>query len=182
MKSHHVKKRLVSLWWISRKITKNHEVRSPKIMKNVSFNMMIFHDIWWFFVTFDDYWWFFMTKTGDLSWLIIMINHDISWWIMTNHHPIGRGTKKPPTLHPLGFWWLSPSECPEPTQFLAHNLDHNMNTESSVLLFAGEIIMAKTCTDKSKVPSSGLFPFFHMRVIMFIPWRIGETNRWARGN
>ncbi len=46
--------------------------------KMFHFNMMIFHDIWWFFVSFDDYWWFFMIKTGDLSWLI-MVYHDWSW-------------------------------------------------------------------------------------------------------
>ncbi len=78
---------------MSPKITKDHEMseiisdkmsprtmkmRSPKITKNFSFNMMTFHDIWWFWVTFDDYWWFFMTKSGDLSWLI-MIHHDWSW-------------------------------------------------------------------------------------------------------
>ena len=50
---------------------------SPKITKNVSFNMMTFHGIWWFLVTFDDYWWFFMMKSGDLSWYI-MIDHDKS--------------------------------------------------------------------------------------------------------
>ncbi len=44
--------------------------------------MMIFHDIWWFFVTFDDYRCFFMIKTGDLSWLI-MVYHDWSWQITT---------------------------------------------------------------------------------------------------
>ncbi len=39
--------------------------------KMFHFNIMIFYDIWWFFVTFDDYWWF---------WLI-MIYHDWSWQI-----------------------------------------------------------------------------------------------------
>ncbi len=42
--------RLVSFWWISRETTKNHDVWSPKIMKNVSF------------------------KHND-SWRLIMINH-----------------------------------------------------------------------------------------------------------
>ncbi len=55
---------------MSPKIIKDHEIseiisdkmspkimkmRSPKITKNVSFNMMTFHDIWRFLVTFDDY-------------------------------------------------------------------------------------------------------------------------------
>ena len=37
------------------------------------FNMMIFHDIWWFFVTFNDFWWF---------WWLVMIYHDWSWQII----------------------------------------------------------------------------------------------------
>ena len=76
----------------SPKITNDHEISGAKnhqkswkwdhqrSSKMFHFNMMIFHDIWWFFVTFDDYWWFFMIKTGDLSWLI-MIYHDWSWQI-----------------------------------------------------------------------------------------------------
>ncbi len=70
-------------------ITKNHDGKwnifhdlwrsnFTKIIKNVSFDMMTFHDIWWFLVTFDDYWWFFMIKSGDLSWLNI-IYHNWSW-------------------------------------------------------------------------------------------------------
>ncbi len=30
------------------------KMSSPKIIKNVSFNVTTFHDSWWFFVTFDD--------------------------------------------------------------------------------------------------------------------------------
>ena len=56
------------------------KIVSPKIIKNVSFNMIIFHDIWWFFVTFDDYWRFSMIISRDLSWFIV-IYHDWSWQI-----------------------------------------------------------------------------------------------------
>ncbi len=59
------------------------------ITKKNHFNMKTFHDIWWFLVTFDDYWWFLVIRSGELSWLIIVI---ISRLIMTNHHPVGRGT------------------------------------------------------------------------------------------
>ncbi len=40
--------------------------------------MMIFYDVWCFFV--DDFWWFFIINSGDLSWLIV-IYHDRSWQI-----------------------------------------------------------------------------------------------------
>ncbi len=81
-KNHHVKWNILhDFWWSNFMICGD-------LAWNVSFNMMTFHDIWWFLVTFDDYWWFFMIKTGNLSWLI-MIHHD--QLIMTTHHPIWRG-------------------------------------------------------------------------------------------
>ena len=48
------------------------KMRSPKIIKNVSLNMRIFPDIWWFF--------------GDLWWLLVIFHDKImtSWsWQIT---------------------------------------------------------------------------------------------------
>ena len=75
------------------------KVISPKIIKNVSFNMIIFHDIWWFFVTFDDYWRFFMMKSGDLSWFIV-IYHDWSWQITNQLDDSSRSRRGT-----LKRWW-----------------------------------------------------------------------------
>ncbi len=61
---------------------------SPKIerfyskihIKNFQFNMVTFHDIWWYLMIFCD-------KTMSC----IMICNDISWIVMTCHQPIQRG-------------------------------------------------------------------------------------------
>ncbi len=80
-------------------VTKIMKIRSPKIIKNVSFNMIIFHDIWLFFVTFDDYRWFFMIITGDLSWFIV-IYHDWSWQITIQLEDSSRSRRGT-----LKRWW-----------------------------------------------------------------------------
>ena len=46
--------------------------------KIFQFNMVTFHDIWWYLVTFHDIWRFFMTKPCCLSWYA-MTCHDKSW-------------------------------------------------------------------------------------------------------
>ena len=51
--------------------------RSSKVFQ---FNMVTFHDIWWYLVTFDDIWWYFMTKPCRLSWYV-MIYHELSWHV-----------------------------------------------------------------------------------------------------
>ncbi len=65
-KNHHVKWNIFHDFWWSAGMAYRFTIRSPKITKNVSFNMMTFHDIWWFLVPFDDYWCFFIIKSGDL--------------------------------------------------------------------------------------------------------------------
>ena len=54
-------------------------LRSPKIIKNVSKNIVSFDDIWWNLVTFDDIQIFFMIKPGHLSWHVV-INHEFLWY------------------------------------------------------------------------------------------------------
>ncbi len=98
-KNHHAKWNIFHDFWQSNFMILVMKMRSPKITKNVSFNMMTFGDFWWLLVIIDyfswhlvifgDFWWSLMIF-HDKNWRFIMINHDTSWFIMTNHHPIGR--------------------------------------------------------------------------------------------
>ena len=58
---------------------------SPKMIKNISFTMVTFHEIWKYLVTFDDIWVFFVIQSGVLSRYVMIVS------IMTYHQPPERG-------------------------------------------------------------------------------------------
>ncbi len=124
------------------------KMRSPKITKNVSFNTMTFHDIWWLLVTFDDYWGFFMIKTGDLSWI-----HDWSWYIMIHHDKSPSNWEK----HPLFDMTMTQAIIGTFSHDAAHTYHYYTNLSSSKrsilrwrfsgLFFHTILIISTSCAD-----------------------------------